>query len=337
MDPAVIVALITAGASLVTSVILAVWSAVARRRHDAELRRLDDRIDRRAKERDARRDYEYEARKRLYAEFEPLLLPLLEAAEAAQGTVLGFARTSSRGEILPDGTGWLSQPGYYHLSSVYRLLAPLAHILILKSRLTMVDIRLDPAIARRYLLFKCLSWSFTDDFDLAKSGPALEYRPHHADAPKRRPANPGVYLQQGIPVGILDSALHQLIRRAEGKDAVAQVLSFGEFERAFKAGELAGTAMEWITEAFLGFHPATRPVGWRILLAQYLLYQCILQGGRSPVDPGALDLPASTNGELDWRQSLGDADEDDAVGIPVRAARRYVEMRWSGFASLVDL
>jgi phage tail tape-measure protein len=57
--------------------------------------------------RNARRDYEYDARKRLYAQVEPLLFQLFEAAETAFNAVASLARTQ-RDRNLP---GWLSPGG----------------------------------------------------------------------------------------------------------------------------------------------------------------------------------------------------------------------------------
>ena len=47
--------------------------------------------------------------------------------------------------VLKTELGWLSFPNYYMLSTIYHLLAPLATFKILQSRLTAVDLELDPA------------------------------------------------------------------------------------------------------------------------------------------------------------------------------------------------
>ena len=49
-------------------------------------------------------------------------------------------------------------------------------------------------------------------------------------------------------------------------------------------------------ELFKGFHPARKPVLWRVLIAQYLLYRALLSGEPkvAPLTPEEVEM-------LDWR------------------------------------
>src|SRR5688572_9154609 len=205
MEVEVAAAIVTVGSSLLVSVGTGIWTASFKTQQQLHLKRMEELISQQSKEKGARRDYEYEARKRLYAEFEPMLLPLLEDGETAMHTVVSLARSARNGEILRDGKGWLNAPGYYLLSSVYRVLVPLARIMLLKRRLTFVDMRLDSAIARQYLLCKCLALSFTDDFELPRAGTVLEYDPHNSNADKLRKPKPALFAHQGVSFNVLDS------------------------------------------------------------------------------------------------------------------------------------
>jgi hypothetical protein len=71
------------------------------------------------------RNYEYEARQRLYKEFEPLLFLLVEHGESAYRRIYELARTAKQGNLEP-GEGWIKNNEYFKISTIHRLLLPLA-------------------------------------------------------------------------------------------------------------------------------------------------------------------------------------------------------------------
>src|SRR5215207_1749089 len=148
-----------------------------KRMSDIELKRLEAELANKTAEQDARRDYEYEARKRLYHEIEPYLFLFLELSGGAINRIFRLAYTAKEGNLDPNA-GWLSGPGYFINSTIYRLIAPLAAFKLIQRRLTLFDLELDPKINIQYSLGKCLYSTFSDDFDLAKSYPSLEYEPY---------------------------------------------------------------------------------------------------------------------------------------------------------------
>jgi hypothetical protein len=106
-----------------------------------ELELLRSELADRTAERNARRDYEYEARKHLYEVGEPLLFQLAERAEQALYRIYNLAQATRNGKLAVGG--WLSGPGYYMSSTMYRICAPLAVFRLLQERLTVVDLTLD--------------------------------------------------------------------------------------------------------------------------------------------------------------------------------------------------
>src|SRR5918911_1647153 len=97
-----------------------------------KLKNLESELANKAAERDARRDYEYEAKKRLYHEIEPYLFLFSELSESALSRIFRLALVAKEGE------GWLSAPGYFINSTIYRLIAPLAAFKLIQRRLTIV-------------------------------------------------------------------------------------------------------------------------------------------------------------------------------------------------------
>jgi len=98
MSGQTLIALITAGASLVVSVATAAVSSSFRRHSETELTRLQSQLTEDQSERDARRDYVYEARKRLYTEFQPTLFQMTERCSAAMPVSRAWPKVLERGE-----------------------------------------------------------------------------------------------------------------------------------------------------------------------------------------------------------------------------------------------
>lgn len=226
-------------------------------------------------DRHAKRDYEYDARKRLYEECEPLLFQLMELAEVAYSRIKGLARTARDGDLRPDGNGWLSGPGYYLSSTAYRLLAVPAVFRILQRRVTLIDLSLDRRVRLGYGLMKLVSETLTDDYGLARESPEIEYDPDAEYVERKgRPEDPR-YVRQGVFVGILERALDAIIHDADG--ASPRLLTFGEFEDYVRdENSKQFKALKPLLKILRGFHPASKPVLWRILIAQCHIYQGIL-------------------------------------------------------------
>lgn len=334
--------LIAAGASLLVALISAIAAYLSQKRsisnqaelqrYQKDLKRLQSELDDRHAERDARRDYEYEALKRLYQECSPLLFLLAEQASAAYGRIRGLAQSTSKGN-LNGPTSWLtaSRHRYYRTSTEYRLLAPLATLKLLQQRLTQFDLSLEPEIRLMYGLARQAGRVIGDDFDLASAGRfRLAYDPHSDRAPSLVQDQPEVYLQQGVPRGILDSAIESLLVREQGN--VRRVMSFLEFESARAMQDSpTGSAFERIAYLLADFHPRTRPVFWRVLLATASLYRSfMLVADRS--SPNAafltpdhlLDPLESDRAEFDWREDKGDSIDGDAVEHAHLAVKAYV-------------
>jgi hypothetical protein len=258
------------------------------------------RIDREQKDHDALRTYRFEARKRLYEQCEPLLFQLAEAAENARGRIHGLARTCRDGDLRPDGQGWLAEPnGYFFTSTMYRLLAPVAVFHMLRRRLTSVDLNVDARIKAQYDLARVLYRSFRDDHDLAAQQPIIDY-----DRDARA---------QGVYWGKLDNALEAMI--VSDEDGIPQLISFGRFETLFDAAE--GKALREIAYLFVGFHPSTHRVLWRMLLAQVQIYETLLAIHRSHGDLSN-ELRGAQLTKIAWRK-------DDLDKTEVDAAKRYIQ------------
>jgi hypothetical protein len=324
---AIVVAVIAALGSLIVTLVSQELSRRANRDLAERTRRLEDE----GKARDAWLDYEYEAKKRLYEECEPLLFQTIELAENARARVVSLARSAKAGDIRPDGAGWLSHPGYYYTSTAFQLLAPMTSFKILQHRLTSIDLSLEPRIRRQYELIKLLFLSFVRDFELAAREPALAYEPDRADPgrPERDRLladDPAVYGRQGLYRGTLDVVVDALVSQpAPGsKDAaggVERCKTFGEFLAEFDdAGSPVAAIRPELEELFGGFHPRRRPVLWRLLVGQALLYDEFL---RARPDPAELER------SFDW------GGEPEEVATAIRVASAWVGEELAGIKTML--
>jgi hypothetical protein len=313
----------------------AIGAQEASRRAADDLAGLNHRLDTERDKESALRDYQYEARKRLYAECQPLLFQAVLLAEDASHRVASLWGATERADVRPDGFGWLDPEhiGYYFTSTVYFLLVPMTVARLLYRRLTSVDVALDADIQRQYELWKVIYLSFTGDFDLAHSERLSddlkrEYDPDRADPGQPDRARmlrerPEVYARQGLYRAVVENVADALIVDShEG----SRPKTYGEFcadwnADSSKISELKGE----LISLFGGFHPSRKPVLWRVLVAQYLLYAELL---RPAADPRAGPQLA----HVEWLRS-SDGNEPDPT---VRAAWSYVEPKLSDIRNRVE-
>ena len=327
IETPVLLALLGAGVSLVLSCVTAYFSYRAKIK-ESELSDLNA-------EKKARRDYEYDARKRLYSECEPLLFELYQLSLGGMKRVGSLARTAREGNLTNDSNSWLANDGYYMLSTIYKLFAPLALVKIIQRRITLVDLSLDSRIKRQYLLANNLYQTFSSDFKLAGQQPRILYDPDYsrasADYAQRAQEEPHIYKRQGLPVGLLDTVVDALIV-LDSKDQ-PRCLSYGEFETKYqdKSSEVY-KKFENVVGIFLNFHPATRPVLWRILITQLHLNKAILAESEMDFEPhhaphAFIKIP--TKDRLDrynWRSKDSKVPDSD-LEQPFDVAEKFLNKR----------
>jgi hypothetical protein len=350
---AVVVAVVTAVGSLVVAVTSQVLSrrankelALESQKTSESLALLNARLEEEAKTRDARLDYEYEAKKRLYEECEPLLFQTIELAEGARTRIKSLARTARREDIRADGSGWLAEDGYYFKSTAFQLLAPMTSFKILQRRLTAIDLNLEPGIRRQYEMLKLLFYSFASDFDLAGVEPKLSYDPDKADPGENDRerllgTQPEVYARQGLYRGSLEVVVEALLCSDNAKpDDMAggfeRCMTFGEFLTAFETPSSRINAIRpYLDELFRGFHPRTKPVLWRVLVGQTLLYDEFLAPHSG--------IAATVEADFEWRSDsvaaptkveASTGPEDTAT--TVRAATTFVDVQLAQLRKLLE-
>lgn len=254
---------------------------------------------------DARRDYEYEALRRLYKDCSPILFQLSELAASAFDRIKGLAKTAAEGKLDDANESWLTGSKYrYYLSSTeYRILAPLACFRLLKDKLTHSDMSLEPEIQIFYVVARQATRVLSEDFSLAKDfSSKLPYEPNLSENNPYSIKNPEIERQQGVPRGIVDSAIEAMLER--NVDGSYQVISFYQYEKIRENPESDQSKSFNRLRYFLAnFHPKQRPITWRILLTEALIFRALTQ----------LSTPRSGNQEFPTTEELFAYTADDIV------------------------
>jgi hypothetical protein len=256
----VVVALIGAVASILAAIISV--------RAQLSVVRLTAGLGEERAELDARRAYEYEALKRLYDVYEPLRVRMLDCTDNAVRQITDMAGRPGRSQTTE------SSPGYRLKATVYYLLAPLVVARMIERRLTLVDIGLSERIHTEFVLAQAVCRSLADEACAAQIDPELPYSPYVQGWREKRLVCPQRFRRQGLPLGRLNTALDALhVTRPEGAETLT---SFGEFEPLLAGLDTSDvhSGLGAARDLFLEFDPTARPVLWRVLVIQMLLYWC---------------------------------------------------------------
>ncbi len=319
------------------SILLAIWTYISGRmnqkrtlKNEREIEFLRNKSAEERSENDARRSYEFEARKRLYSEYEPLLFQLLESADVALHRIQSLARTAKNGDL--NENGWLSHFEYYFKSTIYMVFAPVAIYQIMRKKLTLVDVTVDKSIGLRYKLAKQLYVSFTDDYEFAKLHRGIDYKADLNDSGKLRNDNPVKYWKQGLPMGLLDKTIELLI--GKDKDGKEYLISYGEFDRKVTADWADKTVEPYSArDVFLLFHPKNRPVLWRLLVTQSVIYKALIQLKELELNDITSETLNSvllkyTKEDIALFTWSNDAADENEIEEPFKVAMEYLKKRF---------
>jgi hypothetical protein len=334
-----------------------------------QLARLNARLSTENDAAKARRDYEYEARKRLYAELYPLSFQLQERAVAATHRIMNLARATRDGHLAPGVDNWLTgKDSYYFNSVIHSLIAPLAVYELMTRKLTQFDLKLDPDLHRQHFIARLAYQAFRSDFDLADQTryPPIVFRPktRKYDPPEDRPATmDGGALEerwrwrQGLYSGQVGQVVDAMLS-GTGPKTEPHTIDYAEFAKVLSGTDLRSPvqpdgsskemkqALEPMIEVFRDFHPARRPVTWRILLAQAACYRAIAAMAKGITEEQAIIEAAriSSAGDEEAFDWIGTGNLSRPPGLPastdlhaeqrtaIETANRYVSEGIRGFS-----
>ena len=367
---------IAAAASILVSILslaTAAWTNVqagkTQRDADATARSLEDLKAKLSDENDAakaKRDYEYEARKRLYQQLYPLAFQLQEAALSARHRIMNLALAARGGWLAPGAKNWLTSANpYYFTSVVHGLIAPLAIYELMSRKLTLLDLTLDYDLRCQHFIARQAYEALRSDYNLSQapypplafgSGPGIYDPPE--DQPDALPPEPDQRWawRQGLYSGQIGQAV-AIMLKVDGPEM--RVMTFAEFAGALGGADLRTAAaaqgvagdmkkvLRPMADLVHGFHPARRPITWRILMAQAACYRTLAvakEGHPTPqallhasklaaakdvtdfdwIGDGAQSIPPALNGVVDFA-----AEQKDALA----AGDQFIERAFRAFGA----
>lgn len=240
-------------------------------------------IHKKQKKDDAYIDYVYDAKKNTYIKLQPLFFQYFELAESASLRIKELSKKMKRASLKKDES-WLSKPDDYLMKSmIYRMLAPHAIFKIIQKQLTQFDFEAEPKLKLQYLLAKDLYYTFSSDIMIAlDTDPKIDYNADEYDNEKNEEQKSKMlkeesakYTRQSIFVNNLDKMTENLIQGTY--ETGYHLITNYEFENKFLIEYQWKEPFDKIFYLFKNFNPIDRPVLWRILLVQYLLYKTLIE------------------------------------------------------------
>jgi hypothetical protein len=191
---------------------------------------------------------------------------LLELCATAIGAASLLARRDVQRELALRSSrfAWIPETSPAIKDLAYALLAPLA-----ASRLGLVA---EP-VQRALLSLSCLA--VTSHYALASEVPPLKYAPEVAGWRQCRYVTPAATWMQGLTEAQLNERLERFLftRTHAGSVRLATRAEFAaEFDRVLRTDESSQRGLGVLINPLFGFSPEQRPVYWRILAVQCVLY-----------------------------------------------------------------
>lgn len=278
--------------------------------------------------------YGYDARKRIYTVCEPLMLRLAESCDSAASRIIELSDSRRWKELKsardPDRF-WMLCESSELVSIAYSLLEPLAWNALLREKLTVVDFTHDRRIYETYALAGAACGVHLHDYAIASMSPQLEYDPVVEGWRAKRRSNPAKYWWQGLTRQRLDRAVEICIHRDEGR-----VTYIGEFEDRYREiyDSPNDPRAKWLglfCNPLYDFRPESRPVFWRILMCQLLLYRRLANCIRSAEESQTPRRMVFEFDPRDLAQIRGSQSIDLALlETSTKVARRYIAKTVAG-------
>jgi len=329
--------IVTVGAAVfgsALSVASAVYVARATRKSSRDLEILKSKLAGESADAQNRREYEYAARKRLYAECEPLIMKMVESCDTAASRILDLAdgrRWSELSASRDIDSFWMLTKSSEVISFARAFLEPLALYTLLSEKVTLVDLTFDARVSEIYTLARAAYGVHLDDYKISEMTPALPYDPVVPGWRQKRAKEPAKYWWQGLTRGRLDPAIEVCVNRDEGR-----LTTVAEFEERYlelfrSPGESKNKSLGLFCNPLYNFTPEDRPVYWRMLMCQLLIYRRISLRGRL-----APHLATHQNFDFDGRDvdslQRSNSITDKLLDSSFDVALRYTNRIWSDAA-----
>lgn len=191
---------------------------------------------------------------------------------------------------------------------MYDLFAPMAAFTIFRNRVTLFDLSLIPIMSFYYSVGKIIFYMFDDDNEFARLKPAIQYKYSNEEI------NKYTHDREGFDIKTIEGAARSLVinptsdQTKDDPDIRPRVMTYSEFSVKNEKSILEHQdAFRTIARRLSVFHPETKPLFWRIMIAQARLYQ-FLENSRKPEFSKYFKEPES--------EDKVESESEDKVGLP---------------------
>ncbi|MFE2532586.1 hypothetical protein [Streptomyces sp. NPDC059371] len=276
-------------------------------------------------EAEARRTYQYEAKRRIYAECEPIILKLAQSCDYTADRILSLTDTRRWGELRATRdtkSFWMLSKSSEVISLAHSLLEPLALFTLLSEKTTLVDLSFDGRLEEIYRLAQAAYRVHQDDYTIASLAPTLIYNPVVAGWREKRLQNPATYWWQGMTRVRLDPAVELCVDRDADR-----VTTIAEFERRYldlydAPTDSRSKSLGLFCNPLYNFRIEDRPVYWRMLMCQLLIYRQISKRSRISSELGTWARFDFDRRDIDALQRSGSV-RDELLDASIDAALTY--------------
>ncbi len=175
--------------------------------------------------------------------------------------------------------GWMGSNSDTTISILYTLYRPIITYYLIRSDVERNFYLLDWRSRLKFQFLEFVMQTVTHDAIIASVPPKMDYTPRGRGWRQQRELQPAKYWWQGLSQDRLDKAVDGFCRIEPGGQK--RILSFPEFQQYYQSlfssnDEAAQQAIGLAANPLYGFSLATRPVYWRALIIQSMLYWTIL-------------------------------------------------------------
>ncbi|MFE5923916.1 hypothetical protein [Streptomyces sp. NPDC056468] len=324
MSGEVIAAIVTASAAFLATV-AAVYTSRVSMMTTRELEIVKSTLGRESAEEEARRTYQYEAKRRIYAECEPIVLKLAQSCDYTADRILSLTDIRRWNELQATRdtkSFWMLSKSSEIISLAHALLEPLALYTLLSEKTTLVDLSFDSRLEEIYRLAQAAYRVHQDDYTIAGIEPNLAYDPVVPGWRDKRLQNPATYWWQGMTRVRLDPAVELCVHRDAGR-----ITTIAEFEKRYlelyeAPDDSRSKSLGLFCNPLYNFRIEDRPVYWRMLMCQLLIYRRISKRSRVSSELGTSSHFDFDRQDIDSLQRRG-AMTDELLDASINAALTY--------------
>ncbi|EOD70227.1 hypothetical protein H480_02154 [Amycolatopsis vancoresmycina DSM 44592] len=208
------------------------------------------------------------------------------------------------------------------ISFARAFLEPLAVYTLLSEKITLVDLAFDARVNEVYTLAEAAYQVHLNDYKIAAIPPALTYGPVVMGWREKRVAESATYWWQGLTRGRLDPAIETCIHRDAGR-----LTTVAEFENRYlelfeAPQDSRSKSLGLFCNPLYNFRPEDRPVFWRMLMCQLLIYRRISARSRLPEGIKVSHRFSFDMRDIDTIQRAGEI-KDDLLESSLNVALQY--------------